>query len=256
MATQHTSWITLDEAITAYMNEAEISNHKYFKLWHISFDAMTQLGLDAFYQIKSVKLPVLANLTVPYPADCLMVSKVGVFNNSGEVVPLSNNNNLSTAYDLSPTRLSQTQDNTIVTTEDQQGAIWYNYWNGAYVGNLYGLPSGAPFIGSYKLDNTNQLVVLNENFNYPYIVLEYTASPSPDGEYYIPIQFKEAVVAYLRWKDKISIPAKTHMDNSNISMRRHDFFEARRLAIARIDPVKLPELYEWNLQNQRVAIKA
>ncbi len=256
MPAQHQAYIEIEECITDYMTEAELSNHKYFKLWHLAFDAMTQLGLDAFYSIKSVKLPVLANLTVPYPADCLQVGKVGVFNEQGCVISLSNNNNLSTAFDLQPTRLSQTQDPTLTTVDDQQGIIWYNYWNGSYVGNLYGLPSGAPFVGTYKLDNANSLVVLGENFSYPYIVLEYVASPQEGGQYSIPIQFKEAVIAYLRWKDRISIPAKTHMDNSNISMRRHDFYNERRLAIARFDPVKLQELYEWNLESMRLSIKS
>lgn len=256
MASQHLQWISLEEPITSYMNEAEISNHKYFKLWHLAWDAMTQLGLDSFYSIKSVKLPVNANLTVNLPPDCLQVSKVGVFNQQGEVIPLSFNNNLSTAYDLQPTRLQQTVDNTISTQLTQQGFIWYNYWNGQTVGNLYGLPSGAPFVGIYKIDSANGLVVLGEAFQYDYIVLEYVPSPEQGGEYYIPVQFKEAIIAYLRWKDRISIPAKTHMDNSNIAMRRKDFYNERRLAIARIDPIDLPQLYEWSIKNQRLAIKA
>ncbi len=255
MATQHQQWIPIDEVITAYMNEAEISNHKYFKLWHICFDGMTELGLDAFYTIQSVKLPVLANLTVPLPANCLQVGKVGVFNEQGCVISLSNNNNLSTAFDLQPTRLTQTQDNSINTQLDTQGGIWYNYWNGSYIGNLYGLPSGAPFVGTYKIDNKNGLVVLGENFSYPYIVLEYVASPLEGGEYFIPVQFKQALLAYLRWRDIISIPSKTHVNNANVGMRRRDYFNERDLAIRRYDPIKLPELYEWNLENQRLAIK-
>jgi hypothetical protein len=87
-------------------------------------------------------------------------------------------------------------------------------------------------------------------------MLEYTASPIEGGEYYVPIQFKEAVIAYLRWKDKISVPVKSHMDNSNIGMRRHDYFNERRLAIARYDPINIPDLYEWNLMNQRLTVKA
>tara|TARA_R110000868_G_scaffold180622_2_gene421262 strand:+ start:19206 stop:19976 length:771 start_codon:yes stop_codon:yes gene_type:complete len=256
MSSQHIQWINLDECITAYMNEAELSNHKYFRLWHLSFDGMTQLGLDSFYSIKSIKLPVNANLTVNLPADCLQVSKVGVFNQQGEVIPLSVNNNLSTAFDLQPTRLQQTVDNTILSQLSQQGNVWYNYWNGQTVGNLYGLPSGAPFVGSYKIDNANGLIVLGQAFQYEYVVLEYVPSPIEGGDYYVPIQFKEAIIAYLRWKDKISIPAKTHMDNSNIAMRRRDFYNERRLAIARIDPIDLPQLYEWALKSQRLTVKA
>lgn len=255
MATQNRQWISLDECITAYLNESEQSNHKYFKLWHLAYDALTQLGLDAFYLVKSVKLPVNANLTVTLPADYLQYSKVGVLNNKGEIIPMGVNNKLTVAFSLSPTRTTQTQDNTLVSQSDQNGILWYNYWSGNGYGNIYGLPSGTPFIGNFKIDNANGVIVLSENFSYDYVLLEYLASPQPNGDYYVPVQFKEAVVSYLRWKDNISIPAKTHVSNSNIGMRRHDYFEARRLAIARYDPINLPDLYQWNLENQRITVK-
>lgn len=257
MAFQHQQWIGADECITAYMDEAEISNHKYFKLWHLFFRCLTELGLDFFYSIQSVKLPVNANLTVTIPANCLKVSKVGVFNDNGQIIPLSNNNNLSTAFDLQPTRLQQTQDPTIVNVDTANGSgAWYNYWNGYNLGTLYGVPSGAPFVGSYKIDNGNGVIVLNESFSYPYIVLEYVPSPEEGGEYRIPIQFKEAVIAYLRWKDIISMPVKTHVANSNVMIRRKDYYNERRLAIARYDPISFPDLYQWSLENQRQAVKA
>lgn len=254
---QNRQWIPVDEPIYAYMDEAELSQHKYFKLWHIAYRAITELGLDAFYTVKSVKLPVNANLTVTLPADYLQYSKVGVLNQQGEIIPMGVNSKLTVAFDLQPTRLAQTQDNTIPTQLNQQGVWWYNVWNGAGYGysNTYGLPSGSPFIGSFKIDNANGVIVLSENFSYDYVMLEYVASPAPGGEYYLPIQFKEAVIAYLRWKDVISMPVKTHVANSSVSMRRHDYFEERRRAIAQYDPVNLPDLYQWNLENQRITVK-
>jgi hypothetical protein len=254
---QHQAWVPLDECINSYIDESEQSNHKYFKLWHLAFRGMTELGLDAFYTSKSVKLPVLANLTVPIPHDCLKVGKVGVFNEQGCVIPLSNNNTLSTAYDLQPTRLSQTQDPTLVTIQNNNGVIWgYNYWNGYNLGTLYGVPSGAPFVGSYKIDNGNGVIVLNETFSYPYIVLEYVASPIEGGEYYIPIQFKEALIAYLSWKDIKSMPTSRKGSLGDKRDRKSDFYNERRLAIARYDPINLNDLYEWNLENIRLAIKS
>jgi len=252
---QNRQWISIEEPITSYMDEAEISNHKYFKLWHIAFRAMTELGLDAFYNVKTVKLPVNSNLTVTIPADFLQYSKIGVLNQQWEIITMGVNNKLTVAFDLQPTRLEQTQDNTINTQLNQQGVWWYNYWNGQGYGQVFGYPSGNPHIGSFKIDNANGVIVLSENFSYPYLMLEYVSSPQPGGEYYVPIQFKEAVIAYLRWKDIISIPSKTHVNNASLEMRRRDYYNERRLAIARYDPVNLPDLYEWNLQNQRMTIK-
>ena len=88
MPIQHQQWISIDEAITAYLDESEQSNHKYFKIWHLAFRGMTELGLDTFYLVKSVKLPVNANLTVTLPADYLNYSKVGVLNQQGEIIPM------------------------------------------------------------------------------------------------------------------------------------------------------------------------
>lgn len=256
MTAQNRQWISLEECITSYMDEAEVSNHKYFKLWNLAFRALSELGLDAFYTTKSVKLPVNANLTVTLPSDYLNYSKVGVLNQQGEIIPMGVNNNLTAAFDLQSTRLEQTQDNTIPTQLNEQGVWWYNYWNGWAMSPLYGLPSGTPVVGSFKIDNANGVIVLSENFSYPYVMLEYTASPTEGGEYYIPVQFKEAVISYLAWKDIRSIPVKTHMQNNNVDRRRRDFYNDRRIAIARYDPVRLAELYQWNLEQQRLTVKA
>ena len=179
-----------------------------------------------------------------------------MLNQQGEIIPMGVNNNLTVAFDLNSTRLEQTQDDTIPTQINESGVWWYNYWNGQAFGPVYGLPSGTPFIGSFKIDNANGVIVLSENFSYEYVMLEYVSAPQEGGEYFLPIQFKEAVIAYLRWKDIISIPVKTHVQNSNVEMRRHDYYNEKRLAIARYDPVRLPDLYEWNLQNQRLTVKA
>lgn len=256
MALQHQQWIPIDSVITDYLTESEQSNHKYFKLFHSAFRGMDNMGIDFFYTIQSFKLPVNANLTATIPANCIKVSKVGVFNQQGEVIPLSQNSNLSTAFDLQPTRLEQTQDNTIPTQISQNGIYWYNYWNGSGYTNLYGLPSGSPFVGNYKIDNANGVIVLSQNFAYDYVLVECVTSPVEGETYYIPVQFREALIAWLRWKDNISIPVKTHVSNSNIQMRRHDFYNERRLAIAQYDPVNLPDLYEWNLKTMRLTVKA
>lgn len=256
MPSQHLQWIPIEEIITAYMDEAEISNHKYFKLWHLSFRGMTELGLDAFYAVKSLKLPINANLTVTLPPDYLNYVKVGVLNMQGEAIPMGFNSKLTSAFDLQSTRLQQTQDDTIPTNNCQNGVGWNNYWDGYAFSTFYGLPSGAPFIGNFNIDNANGVIVLNEGFSYPYIMLEYICSPQEGGEYYVPIQFKEAMIAYLAWKDIRSIPVKTHVQNNNVMGRRRDFYNERRLAIARYDPPKLGELYEWSLQNQRITVKA
>lgn len=253
---QKRQYISIDTCITDYLNESEQSVQKYFKLWHLCFRGMEMLGLDFFYQIKSVKLPVLSNKTVMLPADYLSYQKVGVLNAQGEVIPLKYNDKLTTFADLRTTRLEDTVDNTLSTLYLGSTPIFYNYWNGDVFINLYGVPSGAPFVGGFKIDNTNGVILLDENFGYDYIIIEYVSSPKEGDDYYIPVQFREAMIAWLAWKDIANIPSSRRGNLGDKRDRRHEFYNERRLANARWKPLLLSEAYELNLEMSRMTVKA
>lgn len=252
---ENLSYIPLDGIVTDYLNEAQLSNHAYFRIWHLAFRGMEDVGLDAFYKVQSVKLPINANLTVTLPANYLQWSKVGVLNNRGEIIPLNYNDNLTTYADLLPTRLEQTQDDTLGTSS-AGNACWYNYWNGGAYTNIYGVPSGQPFVGGFKVDTQNGVILLNEDFEYEYLMLEYIASPQMGGEYYVPMQFREVLISWLRWKDIQSIPAKTHVANSNVGMRRADYYNDRRHALAKWKPIRRSEAYQSSQEMTRLAVKS
>jgi hypothetical protein len=251
-------WISIDSCVKAYMDESEQSMHKYFKLWQLSFRCMEQLGLDFFYQVKTVKLPVNDNKTVTIPSDYINYTKIGILNNRGEVIPLSYNNKLTNYADLFSNRAEKTEDNTLFDMYSPQSPNFYNYWNGSAYGNLYGVPSGAPFVGSFKVDIQNNVILLNENFYYDYLMVEYIGSPeAKEGQdYYIPMQFREAMISYLAWKDIASIPSKTHVNNANVGMRRREFYNERRLANARFKPYYSQEAYNLSLEMTRLTVKA
>lgn len=251
---QNKAYIPLDSVVQDYLNESEQSQQKYFKLWHLAFRGMEELGLDFFYKIQAVKLPINANMTVTLPANYLNWSKVGVLNDRGEIIPLYYNDKLTTYSDLQPTRLEQTQDDTILNST-WDSSTWYNYWNGYAYTNIYGVPSGAPFVGGFKVDTQNGVILLNERFRYDYLMLEYVASPLEGSEYYLPMQFREALISWLRWMDIISIPVKTHMQNSNVAMRERQYWRARRLAIAKWKPIRDYDIYQVSQEMSRQAIK-
>lgn len=251
MTMQQQPYIPIDTIVTDYLNESEGSQNKYFKVWHLAFRGMEQLGLDAFYRIKSVKLPVMENYTVSIPSDFLNWSKVGVLNDRGEVIPLYHNEKLTTFADLSPTRLEQTQDNSLW---DWSPNTWVNYWNGYAYTNIYGIPSGQPFLGSFNVDLANGVILLNENFTYDYIMLEYIASPQEGGEYYVPMQFREALIAWLWWKDKRAVNVNRGQVGISRDLR-NDFFNERRNAIARWKPVRKEEIYQASQEQSRMAVK-
>lgn len=252
---QQQPYITLDSIVLDYLNESEQSSHKYFKLWHIAFRGMDDMGLDFFYQVKSIKLPINANLTVNLPSDYLNWTKVGVLNNRGEIIPLYYNDKLTTYADLLADRIEKTEDNTLGNGLWNQNT-WCNYWNGSQLSNVYGVPSGAPFVGNFKVDTANSIILLNESFDYDYLMVEYVASPKEGEEYFIPIQFREAMISWLRWKDAISINSKTHVQNSSIGMRRKDYYNDRRNAIAKWKPTRNSEIQQASQEMTRLAIKS
>ena len=106
-----------------------------------------------------------------------------------------------------------------------------------------------------EIDNANNLVVLNEHYGYDYLMVEYIASPKEGEEYLIPVQFREALIAYLGWQDIALLPNTRRGSYGDKEQRKRNFYNERRLANARYKPLYLEEAYELNLQMQRITVK-
>ena len=250
------AFISLYSIVNDYLNEADSGIYNYSKCYHLAYRAMETLGLDFFYNIRTVKLPVLANKTVAIPTDCIKYTKIGVLNGKGEIVTLKHNDKLTTFADLSPNRQSQSEDNTIFTNiYSPASPVFFNYWYDGAFTNIFGIPSGGVNIGSFKVDEANGVILLNEDYTFDYVMVEYIASPSQDGnEHQVPLHFREAIVAYLWWKDKKSINVK----RGNVGIQRdleHTFYNERRLANSRFRPLYLDEAYQINLDSTRLTVK-
>lgn len=253
---QHQSWVTLDSAIYDYISEAELPESKYFRLFHLAFRCMQNLGLDFFYQVKSVKLPINANKTVTLPPDFLQYNKLGILNGVGELVPLKYNDKLTTFNDLHPTRIADTQSSNFANYYLYSSPIFFNYWNGDSYGNLYGAPTSYIYAGGFKIDSQNGVILLDSAFEWTNLVLEYTASPQEGQDYYIPMAFREAVIAWLAWKDIANTKSRSHMNLGDKRDRRHEYFEARRLGMQAYRPFFLDQAYIANLETARLVVKA
>lgn len=250
------SYVSIDSIVNDYLEESEQGQHKYAKCWQLCFRGMDKLGLDFFYQIRTLKLPVMANKTVQLPSDYLNYSKIGVLNAKGEIVCLKYNNNLTSYADQLTNRQALSEDNKILVDGfSVDSPNFYNYWQGDVFITLYGLPAGGQFHGAFKIDQNNGIILLDERYMYDYLMVEYIASPNPQETYSAPMQFREALVAWLWWKDKKAINIKRGQVGINRDLKS-DFFNERRLANATWRPLHLNEAYQLNLENQRITIKA
>lgn len=247
------SWVLLDEIIYDYLTESEQGENKFFKMWQIAFRGMEQLGLDFFYEIKTVILPVETTKTIKLPPDFANYSKVGILNNFGEIIPFTYNKNLTLFADNSPQRLSRIQSDNYYSLYQPDSYCYYNFWDGFGYGNLYGVPSGG-YRATFRIDEPNHVIVLENDFTYTNIVLEYVALPKEGESYYVPTAFRQALISWMAWKDISSAPLKRAV-NLDKEARRRDFYNDRRLAMARYKPTHLLEAYNWNLQTQRLTVK-
>jgi hypothetical protein len=218
---------------------------------------MEKLGLDFFYKIRTVKIPIdTTNYTAELPNDYISYTKIGVLNSVGEIIPLKFNNKMTYYADQQPDRLALTQDDTLATWYQSDLPLWFNYWDGYGFNNIYGLPSGSPFVGSFNIDDSNGVVLLNQYFYYSYLMIEYLSSGNPDEPFRIPIQFREALLSFLAWRDIASMPSTRKGNLGDKRDRKQEFYNQRRIANAQFKPLYLMQAYEWNLDNQRMTVKA
>lgn len=252
---QKQGWITLDSIIYDYINAAELSQNKYFKLFHLAFEIMEDLGLDFFYQIKSVKLPINANKTINLPPDYLNYTKLGVLNANGGLVPLKYNDSLTAFADNFSTRIADTTGSGLANFYSVSSPTFYNYWNGNSYTNLYGVNYNGLYGGGFKIDSANGVILLDSNFAWDGLILEYVASPLEGQEYYVPMMFRGAIKDGLAWKDIKDLPTTRRGSLGDKRDRRHEYFESRRKAIRQFRPFYLDQAFQAHLEAQKLVVK-
>ena len=256
MATKHQPYITLDSVLLDYLMEAGKSNNDYMKAYHIAYRGFEQMGINYFYQVVDIKITVNANKTATLPANIINWITVGRLNGKGEIIPLWYNDKLTTFADLSPDRLTNTQDDSTIGANVNDGSSGnWSYWNGWAYTNIYGTPSGQPFAGSFKIDLNNGIILLDENYREDYVMLRYVSSPQEGQDCYIPVQFREALIAWLWWKDGKAKSIRTHMQLGAARDAKHEFYNEQRNAVAAFKQSKIYEKYQVNQEASREAIK-
>lgn len=255
MATNETKkWITLDEVIKEYLSQAELNMAHYRRIFNIAFRGLEDLSFNVFQQPKSVQLPVLPNLTVRLPGDYINYTKVGVMNENGEVATLMRNDNLTlNGVELS-TRLDDNTDGQ-ADLSNIRDFVYLNYDNNGGLYNLQGIGSFLVGGGEFKVDDNLGLILLDNSFSYSYIILEYLSSPREDESFKIPIQVKEALIAWIAWKDiQYKVMGRRFQEVSK-NQRWQDYKRERNKARRVVNPVRLWEANDVLRMNDVLAVK-
>ncbi len=196
-------YVPLKTVVSYTLDEEEQSNGSFDRYWVFAFRGLVDLLFDVTAEPITVRLPVLGNKTVPFPADYISWSKIGILNNNGEVSTLRINNSLSKYKDSNPNRIQKlTADITDTYPLLLNNPYYLNYYYNGIYQPLFGVGGGLIQYGECTIDEENNLIVLNPEFRYDSIILEYISSPQKNGDYTVPLYTQEALIAWIRWKAK------------------------------------------------------
>ncbi len=196
----------LKEVVALLLDELDKSDGDQDRCWVLGWRALEKLHYNISAEPKTVRLPVNGNLTVNFPPDYVQWVKVGVMNQNGELCTLRVNKALTTYADNSPSRLSLlTSDIVNGWVGGNSGIPYLNFYNnGGYYQTLFGVgTAGVVTYGSCTIDEVNNLIVLDPNFQYNEVLFEYISSPERDTDYHVDTRLKEAIISFIKWKLKL-----------------------------------------------------
>lgn len=232
----------LKTVVAFFSDQYERSSGDQDRYWLLGLRGLESMHFNISAEPKTVRLPALANQTVLLPADYVNWVKIGILNNTGEVSTLKINNALTTFRDLSPNRLELLTPDINDAWLGDISAPYVNYFNNGQFETLYGAgQAGLITFGSCRVDEKNNVIILDPNFQYDNIILEYISSPEKDTDYLVDVRLREALISFIAWKCKLDT--------------RENFYAAQIEARRMIQPVKMQSFQETIRRNERFTIK-
>lgn len=246
---------TLKECIMEYIDRAFMDRSKYRRLYPIAVAGLKELGTDVFMFPKTCKLTVEKNMTVKIPEDFMQYISVGVLNGEGAVSKLRYAPDMTTYADTQSNRVSVNTDDTQFNVEQLYKEFFMNYYFNYPYNNLYGVPSGPLDIGSFNIDYRNNVILLGNWFGYDYIILEYLAMDCYE-DMAVPYQCKEALIAFIAWKDVQYSPNTPKFTASEKLIRRKEYYNQKANSRLRTHPVNLADYTDVEMRAVRLTVKS
>jgi hypothetical protein len=252
--------LPLKQIISQFLSSADLSEHQFMRVWNIAVRGHREFNMDVCGNFKTVLLEVNDDRTVDFPKDLLTFSKVGILNEGGEIVGLTENENMSTLHSQYLAALGQTDvpvlNNSVVFGGSTRiPSVWFNFASdGGY--HLYGLRGGTASIGEYKIDEGSRTIYLNHDWPYQSLLMEYLS----DGfdcdcdDYMIDVRAEEAMMSYIRWKNAQDLRKK--FSTGDVDYYRKEFYNQKRLAKIRLNGVDINQMQKVFRSSITLAAKA
>lgn len=243
--TDLTKYTPLKKIVSYYLDEENKSEGDFDKCWILAFRALCEIGMNISFEPISVRLPVnTGNMTVSLPVGYMKWTKIGVINGSGEVCTLKINTSLTFWRDNNPNRLTNISPDIpdLDVSMYLQSPFFYNYYFGAVYTPYFGIGGGLVQYSDVRVDEANNVIVLDPQYGFPDILLEYIGSPQQNNDYCIQTVCQEAVIAFISWKMKTG----TEQDYYT------RLIEARR----KLKPITLQEIQQAIREQHKYSLKA
>jgi hypothetical protein len=253
-------YVRLRDTIFLYSEASKTSAGEYLRLWRIAFRGFVQMGLNAFWDVKTISLPVNDNFTATLPNDYINWVKIGNFNANNELQTFKINRDLTTYHDTAPKRVGDIAPQVPSLSDIVNTDLWLNTYNITGDGSDYfippfGLGSSLLQAGECAVDDTNMVIVLPQTFSLNNVILMYVYSPEKDDDYKIPIQFQEAMIAWLAWQNIAYTPARGKGDASMKQLLSRNFVSQLNLAKRMYKPFRLSEANQLYREGIRMVVK-
>ena len=205
--------ITIEDVVKEYLNEAEIPQHKMYRLNKIAISGLQNMHEDVSGLPTTVELDFDHNtLTSPLPPDYITYKKLG-YVWQGVIVPFAQNPRLKlyppTGQSMKPNP-SRYAESVNALQGIPTGFANYPYWgqwgistlapNGLY-GGFSNLGGDKAYVCDFRIDELNGVIQFGCNPQVC-IVMEYLGNPEIiDGKYKVHPFDVDAIKAWITWKD-------------------------------------------------------
>lgn len=240
--------IPLSQVIAEIIDAADVSEHQYRRLYNLGVQSCRKFNMDIYGAFKTVLLDVSANGSVAWPKDYLDYSMLGLINDAGEAVPLKHNEQL---IPLKQAYLASQQKVVDVPTVGDffsgDLTVLSNYWlnfgfnNFGFI-HLYGIGGGTATIGEFQVDDANKCFLVNPDWPYSSIVLEYLSDglDCETNEYMVDVFAVDAFKMWVMWQSSMYLTKKYSL--SQVNYYKQQFAIERRQARLRINKVRVNEM--------------
>lgn len=250
---KHTArYTTLHETIVLFMDEAQLPSSQYLRIYQLAVRGLGKLVRSVHGEPITRLLTVRANKTAELPSDYIQWVKIGSINDQGEVATLTRNRNLSKLNANAQERLQSLAASAAGSTNE----IFCNYNQDGSVVHLLGIPGGLSSQGEFTVDEVNGLILLDGEYGLGYVLLEYIADPMSSEDSRFPIQCQEALIAWLRWMNIVSLPSGRRQNMALIYEYKDMWHKARKVARYELRPFYLQEANDIIRLTNRASIRS